>query len=303
MNKELRLIVTRKCNFNCYFCHGEGVEKDKKEFLTCDDYTFLVKFCKDKYGWDTVTLTGGEPLIRRDIDKIIDSIYNLGIKLTIVSNGELISNHIETLKKIDRLNVSIHSFDKEKYSKIIQRNNKLERVLLNLAQLRNLNPDISIRINTTIIKNQNDTIEDYKRILKFAEDLKASIKIIELFSENNDEIVKIEEIKNMFLKLGFKIYNVYNHKIGLYNGKTKVILSKIFCAAASNMYSPDKYCNINNDLFISPDGNIKLCRYIKEEVSILEEIKRRDIEGLNYKMNMAKNLLGKNCPLVKKIIF
>lgn len=36
MNKELRLIVTRKCNFNCYFCHGEGVEKDKKEFLTCD---------------------------------------------------------------------------------------------------------------------------------------------------------------------------------------------------------------------------------------------------------------------------
>lgn len=300
MNKELRLIVTRKCNFNCYFCHGEGVEKDKKEFLTCDDYTFLVKFCKDKYGWDTVTLTGGEPLIRRDIDKIIDSIYNLGIKLTIVSNGELISNHMETLKKIDRLNVSIHSFDKEKYSKIIQRNNKLERVLLNLAQLRNLNPDISIRINTTIIKNQNDTIEDYKRILKFAEDLKASIKIIELFSENNDEIVKIEEIKNMFLKLGFKIYNVYNHKIELYNGKTKVILSKIFCAAASNMYSPDKYCNINNDLFISPDGNIKLCRYIKEEVSILEEIKRRDIEGLNHKMNMAKNLLGKNCPLVKK---
>lgn len=40
MNKELRLVITRNCNFDCYFCHGEGVEKGTKEMLTCDDYTF-----------------------------------------------------------------------------------------------------------------------------------------------------------------------------------------------------------------------------------------------------------------------
>lgn len=300
MNKELRLVITRNCNFDCYFCHGEGVEKGTKEMLTCDDYTFLVEFCKEKYGWNTVTLTGGEPFVRKDIDKLIDNIYNLGVKLTVVSNGELISNHFDSFGKIDRLNVSIHSFDEEKYNKIVQRKNKLEKVLSNLAQLRNLNSNIDIRINTTIVKNQNDSIEDYKRLLEFAENLNASIKIIELFSENKKDIVSLEEIKSIFLELGFKIYEEYNHKIELYNGKTKIILSKIFCAAANSRYAPNNYCNLHNDLFISPDGKIKLCRYIEDEVSILEEVKNRDKDGLNYKMNLASNLLGMHCPFLKR---
>lgn len=300
MNKELRLVITRNCNFDCYFCHGEGVAKGIKEKLTCDDYTFLVKFCKEKYGWNTVTLTGGEPFARKDIDNLINNIYDLGIKLTVVSNGELISNHFEEFKKIDRLNVSIHSFDEGKYNKIVQRTNKLKKVLSNLAQLRNLNPNIDIRINTTIVKNQNNSIEDYKKLLEFAENLNASIKIIELFSENKNDIIPLEEIKDTFLGLGFKIYEEYNHKTELFNGRTKIILSKIFCAAANSRYAPNDYCNIHNDLFLSPDGKIKLCRYIEDEVNILDEIKKRDTDGLNYKMSLANRLLGMHCPFIKK---
>lgn len=253
-----------------------------------------------KYGWNTTTITGGESFVRKDIAKIIENIYELGMKITVVSNGELISNNFELFEKIDRLNISIHSFDEDEYNNIIQRRNKLKKVLLNLSQLRNLNPNIDIRINTTIIKNKNDSLNDYKNLLEFAENLNASIKIIELFSENKENIVPLEEIKNVLLKLNFKVYKEYNHKIELYNGKTKIILSKIFCAAANNRYEPNHYCNSYNDLFISPDGKIKLCRYIENEVSILKEIKNRDIDGLNYKMNLANNLLGMHCPFLHK---
>ena len=57
MDKELRLVLTSKCNYDCYFCHNEGIQKSSKELFDSDDYEFLVSFCKKKYGWNTVTLT------------------------------------------------------------------------------------------------------------------------------------------------------------------------------------------------------------------------------------------------------
>lgn len=300
MNKELRLIITRKCNYDCYFCHGEGVEKDSRELLDASDYEFLVSFCKEKYGWSTATLTGGEPFMRKDIKDIVNKLNSIGVDLTVVSNGELLNNYFDVFSGIKRLNVSIHSLDGEKYDDIVQRKGKLKKVMSNLAELRNMNPNIDIRINTTVLKNKNDSVEDYFKLLELAKNLNASIKIIELFSKDQTEIVTSNEIKNIFLTFNFKVFEEYNHKIVLFDGQTKIIISKIFCAAANNRYNPNDYCNQHNDLFLSPDGKIKLCRYLDEEVSILEEIKNRDVDGLNYKMILANKLLGLHCPLMKK---
>lgn len=268
--------------------------------MDANDYEFLLSYCKNKYGWNTVTLTGGEPFMRKDVSDIISKANDLGIKTTVVSNGELINRFYDSFQKIDRLNVSIHSFDEKIYSSIVSRNNKLNVVMNNLAQLRNLNNTIDIRINTTIVKNQNDSDDDFKKLIDFAENINGSIKIIELFSEDKNLIVPLFEIKNKLLNLDFKILEEYNHKTVLFNGKTKIVLSKIFCSAANNRFESQKYCNEFNDFFVSPDGIIKLCRYLSEEISILDEIKNRDIEGLNYKMELANKLLGLHCPLKKK---
>ena len=163
MDKELRLIITRKCNYDCYFCHGEGVEKNAKEEFNSDDYEYLVDFCKRKYGWNTVTITGGEPLVRNDILDIVQKIKKLDVKTTIVSNGELIDRNMSCFNEIDRLNVSIHSMNEDTYDSIIQRKNKLSKVIHNLSQLRNLNKKIDIRINMTIVRGQNDEIENMKK--------------------------------------------------------------------------------------------------------------------------------------------
>lgn len=297
MNKELRLIVTRKCNYDCYFCHGEGVEKGTKEVFDSKDYKYLVDFCKRKYGWNTVTITGGEPLVRDDILEIVNCMKELDLKTTLVSNGELIDRNMACFEGIDRLNVSIHTLNTNLYDQIVQRKNKLSRVIYNLSQLRNLNKDIDIRINMTVVKNQNDTIEEFENIISLAKKVNASIKIIELFSKNKEEIVPIYEIKKKLIELNFKVLEEYTHKIVLFDGTTKIILSKIFCAAANDRYNPNSYCNSFNDLFVSPDGIIKLCRYIKQEVSIKDEVKNRDDEGLEKKIKLANSLLGKYCPM------
>jgi molybdenum cofactor biosynthesis enzyme MoaA len=50
MEQELKLIITRARNYECYFCHGEGVEKNCKTLLNADDYKFLVGQCKKMFG-------------------------------------------------------------------------------------------------------------------------------------------------------------------------------------------------------------------------------------------------------------
>ena len=297
MNKELRLIISRRCNYDCYFCHGEGVKKGTEEVFSSEDYKFLVDFCKRKYGWNTVTLTGGEPLIRDDILDIINNLKELGVNITVVSNGELIDKKMPCFEGVERLNVSIHSLDENTYDNIVQRKGKLSKVIYNLSQLRNLNKKIDIRINMTVVRNQNDGIENMKKIVSLAKKLNASIKIIELFSENKDQIVPIYEIKKELINLNFKVLEEFTHKIVLYDGVTKIILSKIFCAAANDRYNPNSYCNSFNDLFVSPNGVIKLCRYLEQEVSIKDEVINRDEKGLEKKIKLANELLGKHCPM------
>ena len=107
--KELRLVLTENCNYNCTFCHKEGMKKQEKNLLDANDYAFLYQICKESFNWDEITLTGGEPFVRKDIDEIIEKLYKSGAKITIVTNGELLNKHVDVLKYVKRINLSIHT--------------------------------------------------------------------------------------------------------------------------------------------------------------------------------------------------
>ncbi len=86
MGRELRLIVTKDCNYQCYFCHHEGVKKELKSELNSSDYEYLFSICKEYFGWNDVSITGGEPFMNKDIDNIIKKIYEKDGKITVISN-------------------------------------------------------------------------------------------------------------------------------------------------------------------------------------------------------------------------
>ena len=75
--KDFRISVTNKCNLNCIYCHHEGIfDKidDKEDIeLTAEEISFIIKI-STKFGIENVKLTGGEPLIRKDIIEIIQKI-------------------------------------------------------------------------------------------------------------------------------------------------------------------------------------------------------------------------------------
>lgn len=163
-------------------------------------------------------------------------------------------------------------------------------------ELRNKNKKIDIRINTTIVKGLNDDEKSYDWLILLAKKLKASIKIIELFSTNKDEIVTLSEIQGTLFTKGFKLKEQDLFKNTLTDGETDIILSKIFCAMATDYYQPNTFCNANNDLFITPNGKIKMCRNNSTTIDILTEIKNRDADKLKYKFELANDMLGKACP-------
>lgn len=298
--RELRLVVTENCNYNCTFCHKEGMKKYEKPKLTPEDYAFLFKTCKDKYNWDEVTLTGGEPFVRIDVDNIVNELKKQGAKITIVTNGELINKHVEALSNIDRINLSIHTLNKDKYDKIVQKKDKLNEVLKNIAAIRTIYPYLNIRLNAVVVKGQNDTKEDIEEYIAFAKRIKASIKFVELFGQDED-MVSVYDIATMLNKMGFKYKDICNvSKQELTDGETTIVLSRIFCANAILQIDPEKYCNKYNDLFITPEGNINICRNSKEDIPIYEEIKNRDTQALIKKIDVALNNIGKNCTLCKE---
>lgn len=299
--KELRLIVTEDCNYNCKFCHKEGMKKYEKSKLNSEDYAYLFKVCKEKYNWDEVTITGGEPFFRKDIKDIVKALYDEKAKITIVTNGELLNRNVEILKYIHRINLSIHSLNPKKYDDIVQRKNKLNEVLKNISIIKNTYPNINLRLNSVIIRNQNDSIESIKEFINFAKKINASIKFVELFSEKKEDIVDINEIASKLAKIGFKYKDISNiSKQELTDGETLVVLSRIFCSNATLQINPEKYCNKYNDPFITPEGKINICRNSKEDILIYKEIKERNNIGLIKKMENALNNMGKNCILSKE---
>ncbi len=242
----------------------------------------------------------GEPLIRKDIGKIIKRLYDKGAKITVVTNGELLNKHYESLKYINRINLSIHSLDKKKYDDIVQKKEKLNKILSNIAIIKNMQPNIDIRLNSVVIKGQNDSIQDMKEYIDFAIKINASIKFVELFTDAEDEIVKLADVAIILKKLGFKHKNISNiSKQVLTNGKIDIIISRIFCANAIDQHDPEDYCNKYNDLFITPEGYVNICRQNKDDIKIYSEIKDRNKSKLVEKINISLERIGKNCPLIK----
>lgn len=102
--------ITPRCNFKCGYCYGQYFKNKEKEFTTKE----LLKLIKDlaELGTRSITLGGGEPLIRDDIGQIIKTIKNCGMECGMNTNGSLIPQKIKELKLIDLITVSLDGPEK-----------------------------------------------------------------------------------------------------------------------------------------------------------------------------------------------
>ena len=94
-SRDLRLILTKSCNYRCTFCHQEGVAHELAQVLDNQDYLFLYDIVQKRQQIEGVTLTGGEPLMYNQILPLSKMLHDHGAKITMVTNGSLLDKHPE----------------------------------------------------------------------------------------------------------------------------------------------------------------------------------------------------------------
>jgi cyclic pyranopterin phosphate synthase len=184
--KDLRISVTDRCNFRCTYCipFDEYEWIDKKEILTFEEIARLANLFV-QLGVDKLRLTGGEPLLRRDLEKLISKLSSLnGLEdLCLTTNGSLLAEKVSALKSagLRRINVSLDTLNSEKFARI-RRRGDLAKVLEGLfaAKRCGLHP---IKINAVIERGVND--DNIIDLVEFSRKNGFAIRFIEYMDVGN----------------------------------------------------------------------------------------------------------------------
>ena len=235
-------------------------------------------------------------MLRSDIIDIAKELHKENARIYLTTNGYLLNKQIEICKYLKKLNISIHSLDNKKYKKITGTNVNVEEIVQTIKTIKRTYSNLDITIDVTLLKGIN-TDEDIERFIELSKDFNIKIKFIELFLYSKDYWYEVEKVRSKLLAAGFIKTNEYVRKIKYEKEGAQIYIAKCFCNLEENTGASGKYCNMYNDLFISPDGKIQLCRLQKKEIDILQELKSRDENGLLKKLNNAYEILGEKCPI------
>lgn len=292
---KLRLELNYECNYNCKFCHHDQVIKcENRDTLTADDYAFLTKTAKEHCGINQVTLSGGEPILRKDINNIIAAIANNKIFLKLTTNGYFL-DRINNINNLNAISVSLHSLQYSNYQTITGTKTALPQVIDNLYTLHQQQPSTKLYINMVAIKDISITFENLKKMLDFCAENNMTLKIIELLDPTSPDFISLAKIESIIEGFGFKVYNTLRNKIYLTNSSVDVILQRCFCPFAKDVENPDEFCHEYNDLFVLPNGKVQICRQSSTLIDLYCAIKNRDEIQLANLINYCKDSLGKNC--------
>lgn len=264
----LRISVTDRCNLRCVYCMPEeGVKSlGHDEILRFEDTIKIVKVAAT-LGINKIRYTGGEPLVMKDIDKLIYETSKIkGIQdIAITTNGILLSDMAGYLKKagLKRVNISLDTLNSQKF-RSITRIGDLDKVMEGIYKCLSLGLQ-PVKINTVLMRGINDT--EFDDFLNLTRQLPVDIRFIELmpigegakmyeknklsFTEilgSHPELIKMEIEKSSTAEL---------YKLQGAKGKVGFI-SPVSC----------KFCEDCNKIRLTSTGTIKPCLHSEEEINL-----------------------------------
>lgn len=175
----LRISVTDRCDFRCVYCMDDEMQfVPRAQLLTLEEIARIAQAFTE-LGVKKIRITGGEPLIRRNIIKLFEDIGQLpGLgELVLTSNGSQLTTLAQPLKDagVKRINISLDSLDAEKFKRIT-RVGELDKVLAGIDAAIAVNFE-KLKLNTVILKNRND--DEIIDLVRYASDRNMDISFIE----------------------------------------------------------------------------------------------------------------------------
>lgn len=267
----LRISLTERCNLRCQYCMPEEgvVLRDRSEFMRTEEIVEMAKLFVE-LGVTKIRLTGGEPLIKKDIRNILMLLSQLPVELSLTTNAVLVDRHIQNFKDagIKTLNVSLDTLNSEKFKFITRRDND-KKVISNIDLL--LNEGFNVRVNAVLMRdfNENEIVD----FIEWTKDKDVNVRFIEFMpfdgnqwdwsktinfkevlnivenSYSAEDIIKLEDRPNLTSR---------DFRIDGYKGSFGII------ASVTN-----PFCDTCNRIRLTADGKIKNCLFSGDEIDLL----------------------------------
>ena len=287
---SLRITLTNRCNVNCLYWHHDGMVHTKDE-MTPDEVYRICKIAK-KIGVRKIRLSGGEPLIRKDITEIVQKISSLDFEdISLTTNGTYLEEYAKDLKDagLDRVNVSLDTLDKKTYELITKKDylNQAKKGILKAVEV-GLYP---VKINMVIMKDINQN--EIKTMFNFCKNNNIVLQLIELIESEScyddkfseDYHYNLDSIENELSDIADDV-----HERKFMQGRKKYYIN----GGEIEVVRPvdnSKFCAKCSRLRITPDGKIKPCLLRNDNLVELishvrnnesdEELEKIFINGIN----------------------
>jgi len=267
----LRISITDRCNLRCVYCMPpDGVIPiEHKEILSYEEIVRVVRIAAG-IGLKKVRITGGEPLVRKDVTYLIAAIRNIeGIKdLSLTTNGILLSKCADKLVEagLQRINISLDSLKPDRYEEIT-RGGDLNLVLrgIEAAEKAGFSP---IKINMVPIRGLNsDEIEDFARMtLKVPYQIRF-IEFMPFGTEglwSTEKFISTDEIKSIVEGIGPLI------PVKLKRSGPAIYFRFDNASGVVGFISPisNHFCGECNRLRLTADGKLRPCLFSETEIDL-----------------------------------
>lgn len=275
---NLRISVTDRCNFRCRYCMPEEgmVWMDKSALLTYEEITRITNIFS-KLGITKIRLTGGEPLMRKDLHVLIKMLGTIhGINdIALTTNGFFLHEQAESLAKagLKRINVSLDSLDALKFEQITRRN-YLDRVLHGLETIASFGIQ-PVKINMVVMRGIND--DEIGEFAVLARSKPFVIRFIEFMPIGNDDgwsnekVVPSREIRETIERqIHQKLIPVEYH--GTQPSDRYVFEDGIGEVGFISSVS-EPFCDHCNRVRITSDGKLRTCLFSHHETDLKQLVR------------------------------
>jgi len=260
---NLRVSVTQKCDKHCPYCHREG-ETNPSTVMTVKEIVRIVRIAIS-LGISRVKLTGGEPLLRKEIVEIVRGINGLeGLTdLSITTNGTYLKGLAKDLKKagLNRVNVSLPTLDPNVYNNLMGGDLQDAIEGVKAAVEAGLHP---VKLNMLVLKNVNDG--EIEKLIQFAAQTGTILQLIELEPINLSKTyyeryhLSLDEIEQKLKKLTSET------RIRKYMQKRRVyVLPKVKVEVIRPIENTE-FCANCTRIRVTSDGKLKPCLMRKDNL-------------------------------------
>lgn len=298
--ESLRLSVTHRCQQRCAYCSRDGGGKCIKETeLSPAEFEKIAAACAS-LGFRKIRITGGEPLLRRDLTDIVSRISALGKyeDIAITTNAQMLAGKAETLKKagIMRCNISLDSLNKEKYEAIT--GGSFDDVTNGIREAARVFAP-PLKLNVVLLKGKNDgEIDDF---ISLARKYPCEVRFIELMPMGDGGF---DGVSNSSILASHSYLLPCRGEIG----SPAAMYSAEGFAGRVGFISPMSscFCDSCNRLRITSDGFIRPCLGDNLEIP-LRDVLDADPEALESRISQAimqkplRNAFGSNFETKRKM--